>query len=258
MLVYPEIDPVIIQLGPLAVRWYGLMYSLAFILGWPLLQYRVRKQNLGLSPDTLADLMVWVILGVLLGGRFGYILFYHSQHYLANPLAIFRIWEGGMSFHGGLVGVIIACFLFAWRRKINGWDLADLLAVVTPVGLFLGRIGNFINGELWGRVTDLPWGMVFPHVGPEPRHPSQLYEAFLEGIVLFVLLWFLGRKPRKKGYFAGVFLVGYGTCRFLVEFVREPDRHLGLLAGLTMGQWLCLPMLAVGFWLILKKEAAKQ
>ncbi|MBF0359330.1 MAG: prolipoprotein diacylglyceryl transferase [Magnetococcales bacterium] len=252
MIAYPEIDPIIVEIGPLAIRWYGVMYSLAFILGWPLLKNRAKRLNAKLSEETLGDLLLWVLLGVVLGGRIGYVIFYQPSFYISDPLAIFRVWEGGMAFHGGLLGVIISCCLFARRNKITCSLLVDMLVPIVPLGLLLGRIGNFINGELWGRVTDVSWGMVFPGAGYLPRHPSQLYEALLEGVVLFAVLWWLGRKARPPGYLFGVFILGYGICRFIVEFFREPDAHLGFLSmGMTMGQWLSLPMLMVGAALLL-------
>ncbi|MBF0428163.1 MAG: prolipoprotein diacylglyceryl transferase [Magnetococcales bacterium] len=251
MISFPQIDPVLLHIGPLAIRWYGLMYTLTFVLGWFLLRIQVKRQSLGISSDALADLVMNTVLGVILGGRLGYILFYQFDYYLSNPMAMLRVWEGGMSFHGGLLGVLIAGYLFARQHQLSFLVLGDLLAVVTPVGLFLGRIGNFINGELWGRTTTLPWGVVFPGGGAEPRHPSQLYEAGLEGFFLFVLLWWLGGKPREPGFLGGVFLSGYAICRLLVEMVREPDAHLGFLAlGLTMGQWLTIPMLLIGIGLL--------
>ncbi|MBF0359296.1 MAG: prolipoprotein diacylglyceryl transferase [Magnetococcales bacterium] len=251
MVVYPEIDPIIFEVGPLAVRWYGVMYSLAFLLGWPLLKIRAKKLHSTLSEDNLGDLLIWVLIGVVAGGRLGYVLFYQPGLYLSDPMAVFRVWEGGMSFHGGLLGVIISCCVFARRNKITCSLLVDLLVPIVPLGLLLGRIGNFINGELWGRVTDVSWGMVFPGAGYLPRHPSQLYEAFLEGVVLFILLWSLAGKPRPPGYLLGVFILGYGLCRFVVEFFREPDSHMGLLSlGMSMGQWLSLPMLIVGVALL--------
>ncbi len=251
MILFPSIDPVLVQIGPLAIHWYGLMYSLTFLLAWPLLKARAGRLSPKPPPDRIGDMMVWALLGVVLGGRFGYILFYQSAYYLNHPLAILRIWEGGMSFHGGLLGGLIACVLFARRHGFSSLQLADMTFSIAPLGLFLGRIGNFINGELWGRPTDLPWGMVFPGAGPVPRHPSQLYEAFLEGVVLFVLLWWVGRKPRPAGTLLAIFLIGYGMARFVVEFVREPDAHLGVLSlGLSMGQWLSLPMVAAGAGLL--------
>ncbi|MBF0369003.1 MAG: prolipoprotein diacylglyceryl transferase [Magnetococcales bacterium] len=254
MMVYPEIDPVLFAIGPLTVRWYGFMYTLAFLTGWPLLQIRARRIMPELSSELIGDIAVWTLLGLVLGGRFGYIVFYQPAYYLDNPLAVLKIWQGGMSFHGGLIGGLVACVLFSRRWNIGCLALADLVFPVVPVGLFLGRIGNFINGELWGRVTDSSWGMVFPGAGPLPRHPSQLYEAFLEGIVLFSVLWWLGSKPRKPGFMLGAFLIGYAACRFSVEFFREPDAHLGLLAmSWSMGQWLSLPMVVGGAWLLWRK-----
>ncbi|MEO5378765.1 MAG: prolipoprotein diacylglyceryl transferase [Magnetococcus sp. DMHC-6] len=252
MIVFPQIDPVIVHLGPLAIRWYGLMYTLAFFLGWPLLQIRARRWMPHLSQDKLGDIAVWTLIGIILGGRIGYTLFYNGVYYLEHPLSIFKIWEGGMSFHGGLLGGLVACVVFSKRINEPCLALADLVFPIAPLGLFFGRIGNFINGELWGRVTDVPWAMVFPAVDNQPRHPSQLYEAGLEGIVLFAVLWWVGSKPQKRGVLLGVFLLGYGIIRFMVEFVREPDAQLGLLSlGLSMGQWLCLPMMLLGVGLLL-------
>ncbi|MBF0447132.1 MAG: prolipoprotein diacylglyceryl transferase [Magnetococcales bacterium] len=247
MIAFPNIDPVIVEIGPLSIRWYGAMYSLAFILGWPLLKSRAKKLSANLSETFLGDLLVLVLIGVVLGGRLGYILFYQFGYYLSNPLAVFRVWEGGMSFHGGLLGVIIACCLFARRRQITCSLLVDLLVPIVPIGLLLGRIGNFINAELWGRTTDVPWGMVFPGAGYLPRHPSQIYEALLEGVLLFIVLWWLGRKAQPAGFLLGVFILGYGCSRFFVEYYREPDAHMGFLSlGMTMGQWLSLPMIVTG------------
>ncbi|HAT49432.1 MAG: prolipoprotein diacylglyceryl transferase [Nitrospirae bacterium] len=251
MILHPDINPILFAVGPIAVRWYGVMYSLAFLLGWPLLKIQARRMGLALSKEELGDFLVWILGGVILGGRLGYIVFYQSAYYLANPWAVFRIWEGGMAFHGGLIGVAVAICIFAKRKNIHCLALGDLVSPVVPVGLFLGRIGNFINGELWGRTTDVPWAMVFPHGGPDPRHPSQIYEALLEGVLLFAVLWWLGRKKQKWGVLFGTFLVGYGCCRFIVEFFREPDAQLGLLSlGLSMGQWLCLPMILSGVILL--------
>lgn len=248
MLAAPDIDPVAIQIGPLAVRWYGLMYVVGFLGGWWLGVVRARRPGSGWRQEEIADLLFYVVIGVILGGRLGYVLFYNLPHYAAHPLEIFYIWQGGMSFHGGLLGVALALWLYA-RRSARPWlAVTDFLAPLAPVGLGPGRIGNFINQELWGKVTDLPWGMVFKHGGPWPRHPSQLYEAFLEGLVLFVLLWWYSARPRPTGAVSGLFLMGYGTFRFLVEFVREPDPQLGYLAWgwVTMGQALSLPMVLAG------------
>ncbi|MBF0136320.1 MAG: prolipoprotein diacylglyceryl transferase [Magnetococcales bacterium] len=251
MIAYPHLDPVIVQIGPLGIRWYGFMYTLAFILGWPLLKHRARRLMPDLSQDTLGDLVVWILLGVILGGRLGYVLFYQFSHFMSHPLTLFKVWEGGMSFHGGLMGVLLLSYIFSRRRGISGLALADMAIPIFPLGLFLGRIGNFINGELWGRTTDLPWGMVFPDAGPLPRHPSQLYEASLEGVALFVILWWLGQRARPRGFMLGTFLAMYALFRFLVEYVREPDIQLGYLSlGLTMGQWLTIPMAVIGLGMV--------
>lgn len=245
MLIYPEIDPVAISLGPLQVHWYGLTYLVGFLAAWWLA--RRRADRIGLTKDQVGDLLFYSAVGVILGGRLGYALFYHFDRVLADPLWLFKVWEGGMAFHGGFLGVVVAVWLFARKHQINWIQLGDFIAPFTPIGLGLGRIGNFINGELWGRVTDVSWGMVFPGAGADPRHPSQLYQFALEGVVLFALLWWFSRQPRPAGSVSGLFLIGYGTLRFLVEFTREPDAHLGLLsAGLSMGQLLSLPMILVG------------
>jgi len=244
---YPNFDPVAFRLGPLKIHWYGLMYLVGLSLGWWLGRRRAAALP-GWSPKLVDDLVGYVAVGVIVGGRVGYMLFYHPDLLLNDPISLFRIWEGGMSFHGGLLGVIAALYLFSKKFNNPFWGVADFVAPLVPIGLFFGRIGNFINGELWGRPTDLPWGMVFPHVDPLPRHPSQLYEAFLEGIVLFLLLHRYIQKPRPRMAPSGLFLLGYGTFRFLVEFFREPDPHLGFIAfgWLTMGQLLSLPMIAFG------------
>ncbi|MBF0142665.1 MAG: prolipoprotein diacylglyceryl transferase [Magnetococcales bacterium] len=258
MIAHPEIDPVMFHLGPVAIRWYGMMYALTFLLGWPLLKRRSRRLMPDLSQDQLSDILLWVLMGVVLGGRLGYVLFYQFDYYLSSPLSIFRVWEGGMSFHGGLIGCLVACVVASRRFGKPCLALADLVIPIAPIGLFLGRIGNFINGELWGRPTEVPWGMLFPHAGPLPRHPSQLYEAGLEGVALFVILWWLGRRRHGHGFLLGAFFLFYGLFRFLVEFVREPDAQLGLLAwGLSMGQWLCLPMGLLGVWILWSARSAK-
>jgi len=262
MLTHPQFDPVALSLGPLQIHWYGLTYLVAFVLGWLLLRRRAARApfvQTGWSPREVEDLVFWIIVGVIVGARLGYVLFYRPGHYLANPLGALAVWEGGMSFHGGLVGVVTALWLYGHRRGRPLLEVGDLVAPVVPLGLALGRLGNFINGELWGRVTDaaLPWAMVFPQSGTmQPRHPSQLYQFALEGLLLFVLLWLYARRPRRLGRVSGAFLAGYGVLRFGVEFFREPDAFLGLLAlNLTMGQWLCLPMIAVGAWLWLRAPA---
>ena len=247
MLVHPNIDPVVFQVGPFAVRWYGLMYLAGFLGAWWLGTRRIAQ---GLAPITrtqLDDLLFYVVMGVILGGRLGYVLFYKPGHYFSHPLEIFAIWQGGMSFHGGFLGVLFAVAFFAWRNRINWWDLMDYIAPLVPIGLGTGRLGNFINGELWGRVTDLPWGMVFRDAGPLPRHPSELYEMALEGVALFALLWWFSSRKRPRMQVSALFLVGYGVARSVCELAREPDSFLGFLAlGLTMGQWLSLPMIIAG------------
>lgn len=249
MLSYPDINPIAISLGPLEVHWYGLTYLVGFLIAWWLA--RGRAHRIGLTKEQVGDLLFYTAVGVILGGRIGYALFYHFDRVLADPLWLLRVWEGGMAFHGGFLGVALAVWLFARKHKINWIELGDFVAPFTPLGLGLGRIGNFINGELWGRVTDVPWGMVFPGAGPDPRHPSQLYQFALEGIVLFALLWWFSRQPRPAGSVSGLFLIGYGIFRFMVEFTREPDAHLGLLAGgLSMGQLLSLPMIVAGVLLM--------
>lgn len=254
MLIHPNIDPVAIHLGPLAVRWYGLMYLLGFWGAWWLSLRRARLPHIAWPEERVGDLLFYVVMGVILGGRLGYTFFYNVDEqghliFLQDPLVIFRIWEGGMSFHGGLLGVITAYFLFAWQRKLNVFDIADFAAPVIPIGLFTGRIGNFINGELWGAPTTLPWGMVFQHAGPEPRHPSMLYEAGLEGLLMFAVLYWFGSKPRPRMAVSGLFLVLYACSRVAVEFVRTPDRQLGYLFGtdwITMGMTLSAPMFIAG------------
>jgi phosphatidylglycerol:prolipoprotein diacylglycerol transferase len=252
MLVHPQFDPVALHLGPLAIRWYGLMYLLGFALGMLLGRYRIKTQpNCGWSYSELDDVLFYIVLGVILGGRLGYVLFYKFSDYLHEPLKIFYIWEGGMSFHGGFLGVIFAIWLFSRKHQKHWLAITDFTAPLVSLGFGAGRIGNFINGELWGRPTDVAWGMIFPGVDQVPRHPSQLYEFALEGIVLFIILWFYSAKPRPLGAVSGLFLLCYGVFRFLVEFTREPDAFLGLLAlGLSMGQWLSLPMIAGGIWML--------
>jgi phosphatidylglycerol:prolipoprotein diacylglycerol transferase len=244
---YPNIDPVFLRLGPLQFRWYGLMYLISLTLAYFIIAARARAQNLPLNKDQVYDMIVYAAVGVFAGGRLGYVLFYNLPYYLENPLKIFAVWEGGMSFHGGLIGTIVALILFARRRGIGVLTIADLAAGVTPVGLGLGRIGNFINGELYGRPADVDWCMVFPGGGPACRHPSQLYESMLEGALLFTVLWFIARRRPPAGTVFGTFLIGYGLCRFVVEFFREPDAQIGFLFGtLSMGQLLSLPMVVAG------------
>jgi phosphatidylglycerol:prolipoprotein diacylglycerol transferase len=254
VIAYPAIDPVLFEIGPFAIRWYALAYLAGILLGWRYARWLASYTPHLAQPEDVDDVVVWVTLGIVLGGRLGYVLFYQPLYYLEHPLAALQIWHGGMSFHGGLLGVVVAGVLFCRHRGIPTLAFADLIFCGTPFGLFFGRLANFINGELAGRPTDVPWAMVFPNYGPEPRHPSQLYEAALEGIVLFVLLYLLWRVPRlreRPGLLSGAFLVGYGCMRIFVELFREPDAHLGfLIPGVTMGQLLSLPMIVFGAWLI--------
>lgn len=247
MLIHPQFDPVAVQIGPVAVRWYGLMYLVAFAAFWWLGRRRAAGVGAPVRPSEVEDLLFFGVIGVIAGGRLGYVLFYKPAYFLAHPLEAFAIWQGGMSFHGGLLGVLLAMGLYARLHRIDAWRLTDFIAPLVPLGLAAGRLGNFINGELWGRVTEIGWGMVFPGAGPLPRHPSQLYQATLEGLALFALLWWFSARPRPRGQVSAAFLIGYGLLRFIAEFWREPDGFLGLLAlGLSMGQWLSLPMIAAG------------
>ncbi|MHB1291006.1 MAG: prolipoprotein diacylglyceryl transferase [Sulfuricella sp.] len=248
MLIHPQFDPIALQLGPLAIRWYGLMYLLAFALFLLLGRWRIKNgPQSGWSVKELDDLLFYGVLGVVLGGRLGYVLFYQPAHFLAHPLEIFSVWQGGMAFHGGFLGVLVAMGLFAHKTRKSWLAVTDFIAPLVPLGLAAGRIGNFINGELWGRPSDVPWAVIFPQVDGVARHPSQLYQFALEGLALFALLWLFSRKPRPSGAVSGLFLIGYGFFRFMVEFTREPDSFLGLLAlGLSMGQWLSLPMIVAG------------
>ncbi len=260
-LTYPQIDPVALQLGPIAIRWYGLAYLAGILLGWRYGRRLIADEALWgergksgvvtpMTPVDFDDLLLWATIGIIVGGRLGFALFYQPGAYLSDPAAFLRVWEGGMAFHGGLIGTIAAILLFARRRDISALSLLDVAAASVPFGLFFGRLANFINGELWGRISDVPWAMVFPGAGPDPRHPSQIYEAALEGIVLFIILRILThrfRSLRFPGLTGGVFVAGYGMARFFVEFFRQPDEQLGFIAGfMTMGMLLSLPMIVVG------------
>jgi phosphatidylglycerol:prolipoprotein diacylglycerol transferase len=257
-LQYPEFDPVAVQLGPVSIRWYGLAYIAGLLLGWRYAVWLAGQARFN-SPESrptrqdLDDFVFWAMAGVLLGGRLGIVLFYKPSDYFAHPLDIFKIWQGGMSFHGGLLGVATALILFTRRNRIPLFRFSDLVGCAAPIGLFFGRIANFVNGELWGRPADVPWAMVFPGAGPEPRHPSQLYEAASEGLLLFVILAILAQQPgirSRPGLLTGIFLVGYAIARSTCELFREPDSYLGFIVGpISMGQILSLPMLLVGLWI---------
>ncbi|MSO71622.1 MAG: prolipoprotein diacylglyceryl transferase [Alphaproteobacteria bacterium] len=259
-LTFPNIDPVAIRIEvELAIRWYALAYISGLLLGWAYIVSLLRRPPRSMTSEQVGDFLGWAVVGIVIGGRLGYVLFYNRDHYLANPNEIFAIWQGGMSFHGGFVGMLLAMETYARGRNLSFLALADLVACATPIGLGLGRLANFINGELFGRVSDVPWAMVFPRGGDLPRHPSQLYEATLEGIVLFLLLFCLARftdARSRPGVLGGTFLLVYGIGRVLIEFVREPDAHLGLRYGvLTMGQILSLPLIVAGAWLIARGTA---
>ena len=260
VLLFPQFDPVLVQIGPFGIRWYALAYIAGIVLGWRLLRHLVAQAPAVTTAVQADDFVTWATLGIVLGGRLGYVLFYQPGVYLAHPAMIFAVWEGGMSFHGGALGVTVAILWFCRRNAIPLLGFADRVAVCVPIGLGLGRIANFVNGELWGREApdSLPWAMIFPNGGPVPRHPSQLYEALLEGLVLFLVMFVLSRQERLRarfGWLTGAFLVGYGIARTTGEFFREPDLFLGyLIGGVTMGQLLCIPMLLAGFWLILRSK----
>jgi len=260
---FPQIDPVIFAIGPLAIRWYALAYIAGLFAGVWYMRRLVQQPPALMTPQHVDDFFLWAMLGVILGGRLGYVIFYKPMEYLADPAAILKTWEGGMSFHGGLLGVIFAIMLFARKYKIDQWYVSDGVACVVPIGLGLGRLANFINGELWGRTApDVPWAMVFPGGGDIARHPSQLYQALLEGLVLFLVVFYLSRDERirrKTGTLTGVFVIGYGVVRIIGEFFREPDAHLGFLAmGFTMGQMLSIPMVLFGAWCVWRAQTVKR
>ena len=259
-ILFPAIDPVLVQFGPFAIRWYSLAYIAGILLGWRYMRLLAARQPNGPSAIDIDDIIVWATIGTILGGRLGYVSFYQPGYFLANPGEVLAVWRGGMSFHGGLLGVLVATIVFVRRRGIGLLGIADLLACATPIGLFFGRLANFVNGELWGRPSDVPWAMVFPRAGPLPRHPSQLYESALEGVLLFAGLWLLWRFTRgrdRPGFLFGAFLSGYGVSRMIVEQFREPDAQIGfLLGGVTMGQSLSLPMVAAGLWLMARAKPA--
>lgn len=255
MIPYPKIDPAIFRIGPLEIRWYGFMYVLSFLAIISLVKYQIKKIGFKQIEPHLDNLNLVLIISVILGGRLGYVLFYNFSYYISHPLEIFATWLGGMSFHGGVIGVILGGYIFCRIKKIDFWRAADLYIVPLPIGLGLGRIGNFINGELYGRTTDVPWGMIFPGGGPVPRHPSQIYEALLEGLVLFLILWTLKNKRLASGSMLAIFLCLYGVFRIIVEQFREPDAHIGFLFGsLTMGQLLSSFMILVGIALFIIRQ----
>ena len=257
---FPDINPVAISLGPLAIRWYALAYIVGLVLGWRLLVRLVRLPHPPMTKVDVDDFVTWAIAAVIIGGRLGYVTFYNFDYFSSHHLEILYVWQGGMSFHGGLIGVIVAEILFCRQRNLPLLRVADMVAVAAPLGLFFGRIANFVNAELFGRITEVSWGVIFPTGGPLPRHPSQLYEAALEGIVLFALVYWLYTRPHlrtKPGLVAGTFLVGYGAIRFGIELVREPDAHIGLLSlGATLGQWLSIPVLLFGAFLVIRARRA--
>jgi phosphatidylglycerol:prolipoprotein diacylglycerol transferase len=247
VISYPNIDPVIVRIGPFAIRWYGMMYLVGFVSSYILVRYQIKKMRLPFDRDFVDSLYSYLILGLLIGARLGYVVFYDLSAYLRHPIEIFALWHGGMSFHGGLIGSIAAGIFFCRKYKVDFWQVSDLVIVTAPIGLGFGRLGNFINGELYGRVTNVPWGMVFPGGGPLPRHPSQLYEFLLEGVVLFTVLWLLKDRGARSGVLTSMFLILYGIFRFTLEFFREPDVQLGYVLGpFTMGQLLSSAMIAVG------------
>ena len=255
MIPYPHINPDLFRIGPLHVRWYGLMYVAGFLAPYFLIKAQEKARPVGLAPRLVQDLLFYLAIGLVAGARLGYILFYqyiNLADFVRDPLEIIAVWHGGMSFHGGLIGAVIAGWCFCKRKALPFWGVADRVIVTAPIGLGLGRIGNFINGELYGRVTELPWGMIFPEGGSLPRHPSQLYEAFMEGVILFIVLWILRKKPFRHGMMVGLFLTLYGAFRFFLEFSREPDLQLGFILGpLTMGQLLSIGMIGAGVLVIL-------
>ena len=257
MFVYPDIDPIAFHIGPLPVHWYGIMYIIGFFSAWALGNLRAKKPGSLVTPDEISDIIFYGAMGVVFGGRIGYVLFYIFPVFIHNPLILFKVWDGGMSFHGGLIGVILALWFYSRKIQKPLFVLGDFIAPLVPLGLAAGRIGNFINGELWGRVTNVPWGMIYPQAGPLPRHPSEIYEFLMEGVLLFIILWLFSRKPKPRMAVSGLFLTCYGSFRFVDEFFRQPDPQLNFIAfhWLTMGQLLSLPMILIG--LIILRSAYK-
>ncbi len=257
--VFPDFNPVALSLGPIDIRWYALSYIAGILLGW---WYCVRLINLPprlIKRQQFDDLVTWIVVGIIVGGRLGQVLLWEPGYYFSHPLEIVMVWKGGMAFHGGLIGVILAMYLYGRSQKLGFFVLADVVACATPIGLCLGRVANFVNGELWGRMTDVPWAVIFPKAGPDPRHPSQLYEALLEGLVLFLVMHFFSRNQairERTGTLSGIFLIGYGIARSISEFFREPEVNLGANAVTTWGQILCVPMILFGLYLVLRRRPA--
>lgn len=264
MLQYPDINPVALSLGPLTVHWYGITYLVAFVAGWWLAKYRASRPRSGWNPDEIGDAVFYIVIGVIVGGKLGSLLFYQTELLFSEPLQALNPFGPygfrGMSFHGGFLGVLVAFWLYARHTKRGFYEVADFFAPAFPIGLGAGRIGNFINGELYGRITDVPWGMVFPHAGPEPRHPNQLYQFFCEGVILFIIVWVFSSKPRPARAVSGVFVITYAIYRFLIEFVRQPDADLGFVAfnWMTMGQVLSFPMILFGLYLLYTAYSAER
>jgi phosphatidylglycerol:prolipoprotein diacylglycerol transferase len=262
VMAFPNIDPIIFSIGPFVVRWYALSYIVGLLVGLKYIGAFVKKSPRVMNQKNVDDLLFWLTVGIILGGRLGYVGFYNFGFYLANPLEIFKVWEGGMSFHGGLLGVAVAVILFGRQRKISVWAVGDAVACAAPIGLFFGRIANFINGELFGRTSDVPWAVVFPNGGLLPRHPSQLYEAGLEGLGLFLIMYIVSKNDslrHKAGFLSGVFLVGYSVARGFAELFRQPDAHIGFLFGhFTMGQLLSIPSVLLGLYLIFRRQKLNQ
>ncbi len=248
MFYYPKIDPIAFHIGKFAVHWYGIMYLIGFVGAWFLCNIKYRRERVGLSKENVSDLIFYCALGVVIGGRIGYMLFYNFSNFVHHPLTLLQVWDGGMSFHGGLLGVVVALLIFAKRHRKNVYALSDFILPTVPIGLAAGRVGNFINGELWGRVTSAPWGMVYPQAGPLARHPSELYEFLLEGVLLFTILWLFQRKEKPRAAVSGLFLLLYGCFRFVCEFFRQPDPQMGFVAfgWMTQGQLLSIPMIIFG------------
>lgn len=252
MFVYPNLNPIALKIGPIKIYWYGIMYIVGLMLAWILATYRAKKPNSGWTKTEIGDLIFYGAIGLVIGGRIGYMLFYDFHNFIVNPIILFKTWDGGMSFHGGMLGAIIAMYIFSRVKHKHFLDVTDFAVPLVPLGLAAGRLGNFINGELWGRVTTMPWGMIYPQAGPLPRHPSELYEFFCEGIILFIILWFYSAKPKPRMAVSALFVLCYGCIRFTLEFFRQPDPQLGFIAfgWLTMGQLLSLPMIIVGIILL--------